>query len=215
MALLTYKNRANRQLLNLWGKFRNMNFKIVISFQLVSVLVFCLFVVFLNLLISIPVYQVECPQSYLEDLIPRQLCMHAKSLQSCLTLCDSMNCGPPGPSVHVILQARILEWVAMTSFRDLPDLGIKPTSLASPALAGGFFTTSANLEAQDNCILKIWYCFALYFFQIFVFICHCIPFFPPLHFFHLISYLLSPLPLLLLAQFQQLFSLKLAKFGLM
>ena len=35
----------------------------------------------------------------------------AKSLQSCLTLCDSMNCSPPGSSVHGILQARILEWV--------------------------------------------------------------------------------------------------------
>ena len=37
----------------------------------------------------------------------------AKLLQSCSTLCDPMNCNPPGPSVHGILQARILEWVAM------------------------------------------------------------------------------------------------------
>ena len=33
--------------------------------------------------------------------------------QSCLTLCNPMNCSPPGSSVHGILQARILEWVAM------------------------------------------------------------------------------------------------------
>ena len=33
--------------------------------------------------------------------------------------------------------------------RDLPDLGIEPTSPASPALAGGFFTTSATLEVQN------------------------------------------------------------------
>ena len=33
--------------------------------------------------------------------------------QSCLTLCDSMDCSPPGSSVHGILQARILEWVAI------------------------------------------------------------------------------------------------------
>ena len=39
----------------------------------------------------------------------------AKSLQSCLTLCDLMDGSPPGSSVHGILQARILEWVA-TSF---------------------------------------------------------------------------------------------------
>ena len=39
----------------------------------------------------------------------------AKSLQSCATLCDTMDCSPPGSSVHGILQARILEWVAMPS----------------------------------------------------------------------------------------------------
>ena len=41
-------------------------------------------------------------------------CMHA---QSCLALCDPMDCNPPGSSVHGILQARILEWVAMPSSR--------------------------------------------------------------------------------------------------
>ena len=35
--------------------------------------------------------------------------MHAKSLQSCLTLCDLMDCSPPGSSVHGILQERTLE----------------------------------------------------------------------------------------------------------
>ena len=39
------------------------------------------------------------------------------SLQSCPTLCDSMDCSPPGSSVHGILQARILEWVARPSSR--------------------------------------------------------------------------------------------------
>ena len=37
----------------------------------------------------------------------------AKSLQSCPTLCDPMDCSPPGFSVHGILQARTLEWVAI------------------------------------------------------------------------------------------------------
>ena len=45
-------------------------------------------------------------------------CMHAKSLHSCLTLCDSIDCSPPGSSVHGVLQARILEWVALPSSRD-------------------------------------------------------------------------------------------------
>ena len=40
--------------------------------------------------------------------------LHAKSLQSCLTLCDPMDCSPPGSSVHGILQTRILEWVAIS-----------------------------------------------------------------------------------------------------
>ena len=52
--------------------------------------------------------------------------------QSYPTLCDPMNCSPPGSSVHGVLQARILEGVAIASPPgDLPHLGIK---LGSPAL---------------------------------------------------------------------------------
>ena len=39
--------------------------------------------------------------------------MHAKSLQSCLTLSDPMDCSPPGSSVHGIFQARAMEWGAI------------------------------------------------------------------------------------------------------
>ena len=46
----------------------------------------------------------------------------------------------PGSSVHEILQARILEWLPFPSPGDLSNPGIKPMSLASPALAGRFFT---------------------------------------------------------------------------
>ena len=49
-------------------------------------------------------------------------------LLSRVTLCDSMDCSPPGSSVYGILQARILEWVAIPFSRDLSDLGIKPGS---------------------------------------------------------------------------------------
>ena len=56
-----------------------------------------------------------------------------------------MDCSiPPGSSVHGILQARILEWVAIS---DLPNPGIKPMFLISPALAGGFFITTVIWEA--------------------------------------------------------------------
>ena len=50
--------------------------------------------------------------------------------QLCPTLCDPMDCSPPGSSVHGTLQARILEWAAFTSPQHLPDPGIKPGSLA-------------------------------------------------------------------------------------
>ena len=43
--------------------------------------------------------------------------LRAKSFQSCLTLWDPMDCSPPGSSVHGILQARTLEWVAIHFFR--------------------------------------------------------------------------------------------------
>ena len=46
--------------------------------------------------------------------------------QSCLTLCDLMDCSPRDSSVHGIFQARILEWVAISYFRDLPNPGIEP-----------------------------------------------------------------------------------------
>ena len=55
-----------------------------------------------------------------------------------LTLCDPMDCNPPGSSVHGISLARILEWVAISSQGDSLDPGMKPMS---PALAGGFFNS--------------------------------------------------------------------------
>ena len=46
------------------------------------------------------------------------VCSCVESLQSCPTLCNPMDCSPPGFSVHGILQARLLEWVAMPSSRE-------------------------------------------------------------------------------------------------
>ena len=42
--------------------------------------------------------------------------------QSCLTLCDPVDCSPPGSSIHGILQARILEWVAISFSRGSSQL---------------------------------------------------------------------------------------------
>ena len=53
--------------------------------------------------------------------------------QSCSTLCDSKDCNPPGASLHGVLQARILQWVAILFSRDLPDPRIKLKSLTLQA----------------------------------------------------------------------------------
>ena len=66
-----------------------------------------------------------------------------------------MDCSPSGSSVHGIFQVRILEWVAISYSRDLLDPGIEPGSRESPALAGGFFTTSATRQLA-NWHLKIY-----------------------------------------------------------
>ena len=56
-------------------------------------------------------------QCWLLLLTSMHACMPAKLLQSCLTLCDPMDCSLLSSFVHGILQARILEWIAMPSSR--------------------------------------------------------------------------------------------------
>ena len=107
-----------------------------------------------------------------------QGCMYAKSLQSCLTLCNAMDCSLPGSFVHGILQARILEWLPCPPSGDLPNPGIKSVFLTSPTLADGFFTTSSffttsgHLEKPQNeqysaiyfpLLIKLTFCFHLLF----------------------------------------------------
>ena len=64
--------------------------------------------------------------------------------QSCLTLCDPMDCSPPGSSVHGILQARIMEW-ATISFPSGPSQPRDWTQLSH--IAGRFFTIRVTKEA--------------------------------------------------------------------
>ena len=56
-------------------------------------------------------------------------CVPCLVAQSCLPLCKPTDCSPPGSSVHGILQARMLEWVAMPSCR-----GLFPTQGSNPGL---------------------------------------------------------------------------------
>ena len=56
-------------------------------------------------------------------------CKYAKLIQSCLTLCYPMDFSLPGSSVHGLLQAKILEWIAMYSFRDYSQPRSNPSLL--------------------------------------------------------------------------------------
>ena len=67
-----------------------------------------------------------CPASFctprlnlllLQLFLDKLRCVSVKSLHSCPTLCDPMCCSLPGSSVHGILQARTMEWIAMPSSR--------------------------------------------------------------------------------------------------
>ena len=80
-----------------------------------------------------------CLQSFSFDLALVYACMCAKLLQSCLALFDPLDCSLPGSSVHGILQARILTGSPLPG--DLPDPGIKPASLVSPALQSNSLPT--------------------------------------------------------------------------
>ena len=81
---------------------------------------------------------------------------YVKSLKSCLTLCDPVDCSLPGSSVHWILQAKYWCGLSFAPPEDDPNSGIKFVSLMPPALAGGFFTDSATWEAQILTIDYIW-----------------------------------------------------------
>ena len=72
----------------------------------------------------------------------------SSATQSCLTLCDPMDYSPPGSSVHEILQARILEWVAFPFSRR----SSQPRNPTSPVLARRFFTT----ELPGKPVMYIW-----------------------------------------------------------
>ena len=63
----------------------------------------------------------------------------AKSLQLCLTLCNPMDCSPPGSSIHRILKTRTLKWVVISSSRGSSWPKKWTPSLRSPASTGGFF----------------------------------------------------------------------------
>ena len=72
-----------------------------------------------------------------------------------LILCDPMNRSLQGSSVHGILQARILNGLPLPSPGDLPNPGMEPAGIASPALEGRLFTTRATSPSLNPFTLKI------------------------------------------------------------
>jgi len=113
--------------------FVNLYFSTNIHFNEIFKLFFCTITILL-LFLSVLLY-------FTHFLIPIFVCLHVQSLQLCLTLCDPMDCSPPGFSVHGILPARLLEWAAMLSSRG--SFRSRDCTLLScvSCTAGRFFTT--------------------------------------------------------------------------
>ena len=80
------------------------------------------------------------------------LCVCAELLQSCPTLCDPMNCSPPGSSLHGDSPGKNTGvGLPCPPSGDRPKPGLKPVSLRSPALASGFFATSGEVLPRKHC----------------------------------------------------------------
>ena len=76
--------------------------------------------------------------------------MHAKSFQLCPTLCNPLDAAHQAPLSIGSSKQEYWSGLPCPSPGGLPDPGMEPESLTSPALSGGFFTTSATtLEPND------------------------------------------------------------------
>ena len=84
-----------------------------------------------HLIVFLPQSWKKLPSLRLSTRWSSWFALHAKLLQSRPTLCNPVDRSPPGPSVYEILQARILEWVAMPSPGNLSNPGIEPESYIS------------------------------------------------------------------------------------
>ncbi|XDC72352.1 hypothetical protein R6Z07F_003525 [Ovis aries] len=88
-----------------------------------------LFFLSINEIILIPFGSSLCPAKWRHFIVSSAAAAAAKSLQSCPTLCDPIDGSPPGSPVPGILQARTLEWVAI-SFSNAGKGKVKVKSLS-------------------------------------------------------------------------------------
>ena len=109
----------------------------------------------------------------------RKVKNESETAQLCPTLCDPMDCSPPGSSVHGIFQARVLEWGAV-AFSKGKDIGSEPTALPNfgaganhqPPFCFFFFHPSFSspsillLSLLSSCYKKCWPNKTTYFFQV-------------------------------------------------
>ena len=112
--MLYYLNQKNMHILN-----GNSTFPVF--FKLRSIVVQLLYNVVL-------VSTTQQSKSVIHTRVCVCVCVRAMWLQSYPTLCDPVDCRPPSFSIHEILQARILEWVAILSPGDLPNPGVEAGS---------------------------------------------------------------------------------------
>ena len=93
----------------------------------------------------------------------RFVCLRAKSLQSCLTQSDPVDCSPPGSSVHRILQAGILEWVSLPSSSgssrpgDQTHVSLSLLHLQAgflPLVSTGWGRNSVSLLSKDQTVFS-------------------------------------------------------------
>ena len=113
-----------------------------------------------------------------------QECVCAKSLQLCPTLCDPMDCNPPGSSVHGILQARLLEWVAMPFSRESSRPRDRTHVSCGSCIAGAFFTAEPLGKPGNKrvlfklpgnrwvvlCIFSLWFHFSVFWLMFLLFL---------------------------------------------
>ena len=136
---------------------------------------------------SLDVYISQVMLCITSDILAVHQSLKVLVAQSCLTFCDPVDCSPPGFSVHGILQARILKWVAIPFSRG--SSWPRDWTRVS-CIAGRFFTVWATREGLHQSLLRFIFVYTRILFLIFwlksfltiVCILHILPFvFCPVH----------------------------------
>ena len=125
----------------MWGD-RSLWFRFAFPYWLLILNIFSYTISCLYIFFTLLIFQVSClsvVESWVLNIFQILDLYYtcAQLLQSCLTLCNPVNCSPPGSSVHGILQQEYWGGLPRPTPGDLPDPRIKPLSLMSSALAGG------------------------------------------------------------------------------